>query len=394
MTRRFSFYGLLATAIAIGVLFYRVIEPFIFALLFALVLAVLLKPVHERLTRRWNGHQRLAAWAITAAFGIAVIVPLAVAMVLAGIEIQKFARDMVALMKPASIAAAEEAPQPAGDFNEADADPPSAELLNPEAIEAALEDDQVKRSVVAQWLTEQYAKLPDERRKIVVENFSQAMLRFVEDLYRNTMRVVSSVAGFFIGVVVISMALYYALADGAAILADIKKMLPFEEHEVQELAEQFGKVCRGVVLGTVVAALAQAALALIGFTVAGVPNLLPLFVMTILFAFIPMVGAGSAVTLVSAYLALDGRYLAAGLLLAYGLGVVSTCDNFIRAYVIGTEAKMNPLLVLITAIGALQLIGLWGIFVGPMVAAFFYTIMKLLRERLDRESNKPATTVA
>ncbi len=387
MSRKFSFYGLLATAIAVGVLFYRVIEPFVFALLFALVLAVLLKPAHARLTRRWHGHQRLAAWAITAAFSLAVIVPLALMVVLAGFEIQKFARDMIVLSKPATNNAAIESSDSAAN---ADGEADSSEIIEPDLVEAVLEEDLPKQSAVAKWLTRQYSNLPEERRKMVAENLSQGILRFVEELYKNTMSVVSSVAGFFIGVVVISMALYYALADGESILADIKKMLPFEEHEVQELTEQFGKVCRGVVLGTVVAALAQSTLALLGFMVAGVPHLLPLFVMTMLFAFIPMVGAGTAVTLVSVWLAMEGRYLAGALLLAYGLGVVSTCDNFIRAYVIGTEAKMNPLLVLITAIGALHLIGLWGIFVGPMVAAFFYTIMKILRERLDRESSKPA----
>jgi predicted PurR-regulated permease PerM len=387
MSRKFSFYGLLATAIAVGVLFYRVIEPFVFALLFALVLAVLLKPAHARLTRRWHGHQRLAAWAITAAFSLAVIVPLALMVVLAGFEIQKFARDMIVLSKPATNNAAIESSDSAAN---ADGEADSSEIIEPDLVEAVLEEDLPKQSAVAKWLTRQYSNLPEERRKMVAENLSQGILRFVEELYKNTMSVVSSVAGFFIGVVVISMALYYALADGESILADIKKMLPFEEHEVQELTEQFGKVCRGVVLGTVVAALAQSTLALFGFMVAGVPHLLPLFVMTMLFAFIPMVGAGTAVTLVSVWLAMEGRYLAGALLLAYGLGVVSTCDNFIRAYVIGTEAKMNPLLVLITAIGALHLIGLWGIFVGPMVAAFFYTIMKILRERLDRESSKPA----
>ena len=385
MTRKFSFYGLLATAIAIGVLFYRVIEPFVFALLFALVLSVLLRPAHTKLTKLWHGHHRLAAWTITAAFGLAVVVPLAVVVVLAGIEIQKFAVDMVALAKnlPAVEQAESEPP-----VDEAEAiDAPAADEPQPDVVERLAAED-TERSVIAQWLLEQYAKQSPDRRRLVVENFSQALLSFVDDLYKNTMGVVSSVAGFFIGFVVISMALYYSLADGNAILDDAKQMLPFEEHEVQELADQFGKVCRGVVLGTVVAALVQATLAMIGFAVAGVPNLLLLFVMTILFAFIPMVGAGTAVTLVAAWLALDGRYLAAGLLLGYGFLVVSTSDNLIRAYVIGTEAKMNPLLVLITAIGALQLIGLWGIFVGPMVAAFFYTIMKLLRERMDAETKK------
>ncbi len=380
MKRNYSFYGLLATAIAIGVLFYRVIEPFIFALLFALVLSVLLRPAHQALTKRWNGHQRLSAWVITATFGMAVVVPLALVVLLAGVEIQKFAHEIVVLVREAH-----------ADTEEAGAPQTPPEVLELEAIDDALAEELPKRSAVARWLADQYSNLPADRRKLMVEHFSQAMIGFVEELYRNTMSFVSSVAGFFIGVVVISMALYYALADGEAILADVKKMLPFQDPEIQELADQFGKVCRGIVLGTVVAALAQAVLAFIGYAVAGVPNLLPLFVMTIIFAFIPMVGAGTAVTLVSLWLMLSGRHLAGGLLLAYGFGVVSTSDNFIRAYVIGSEAKMNPLLVLITVIGALQLIGLWGIFVGPMVAAFFYTIMKLLRERVEADTAKLPT---
>ena len=105
MTRKFSFYGLLATAVAIGVLFYRVIEPFVFALLFALVLSVLLRPAHTALSQWWNGHQRLAAWVITAAFDVAVFVPLGVVLLMAGIEIQKFALDMVKIAKQASTAA-------------------------------------------------------------------------------------------------------------------------------------------------------------------------------------------------------------------------------------------------------------------------------------------------
>lgn len=384
MTRKLSFYGLLATAIAMGVLFYRVIEPFVFALLFALVLSVLLRPAHTVLSQWWNGHQRLAAWVITAAFDIAVFVPLGLVLLMAGVEIQKFALDMVEIAKQTPVAAELQT------NDDAHAKSP----LDPKVLDTAIDESPPHRSVVAKWLTDQYTHLSTERRKLIVDNFSQAMLRFVDDVYRNTMSVVSSVVGFFIGVVVISMALYYALAEGDAILTDAKKILPFEEHEVQELADQFGKVCRGVVLGTVVAALAQATLALIGFLAVGVPNMLLLFVITILFAFIPMVGAGTAVTLISIWLATEGEYLKAGLLLAYGLGVVSTCDNFIRAYVIGTEAKMNPLLVLITAIGALQLIGLWGIFVGPMVAAFFYTIMKLLRERMESETVRPASQTA
>src|SRR5690606_16856884 len=115
-------------------------------------------------------------------------------------------------------------------------------------------------------------------------------------------------------------------------------------------------------------------------------NVLLLMVVTMVFSFIPFMGAGSVVAIVSLWIALDGRYVAAGLLVAYGLVVVSTCDNVIRAYVIGSEAQMNPLVAFITVIGAIQLIGRWGVLVGPLVAALFYTLLKLLQGRLTYES--------
>ena len=190
----------------------------------------------------------------------------------------------------------------------------------------------------------------------------------------------------FVGLVVTSLGLYYGLVDGDKILRLGKDLSPLDESVEDALVENFGRVCRGVVMGTMVAAFTQAVLAGLGFWMAGVSNVLLLMVATMVFAFIPFLGAGSVVATVSLLLVLDGRYMAGGLLLLYSLAIVSTCDNVIRAYVIGNEAEMNPLVAFITVIGAIQLIGLWGILVGPLVAALFYTLLKLLQQRLTYES--------
>ena len=76
-------------------------------------------------------------------------------------------------------------------------------------------------------------------------------------------------------------------------MEETKRLSPLEDEDVQALFEQFEKVCRGVILGTVVSALAQAVLAGIGFAVAGVPNVLLLMAVTMFFSFIPFLGAGS-----------------------------------------------------------------------------------------------------
>ncbi|WP_145217322.1 AI-2E family transporter [Planctomycetes bacterium TBK1r] len=52
---------------------------------------------------------------------------------------------------------------------------------------------------------------------------------------------------------------------------------------------------------------------------------------------------------------------------------------------IGNQAKLHPLVALVTVLGALKLMGLWGIFVGPMVAAFFYALLNITRDRVANQ---------
>jgi predicted PurR-regulated permease PerM len=41
-------------------------------------------------------------------------------------------------------------------------------------------------------------------------------------------------------------------------------------------------------------------------------------------------------------------------------------------------------------LGGLEVLGLWGLFVGPIVAGLFYSLLRLLRARLDQfESRQP-----
>jgi predicted PurR-regulated permease PerM len=54
-------------------------------------------------------------------------------------------------------------------------------------------------------------------------------------------------------------------------------------------------------------------------------------------------------------------------LLAWGIGVVSTADNFIRAYFISHTAQVSAALVFIGVVGGVLSFGLLGLFIGPAV---------------------------
>ena len=61
----------------------------------------------------------------------------------------------------------------------------------------------------------------------------------------------------------------------------------------------------------------------------------------------------------------DGDWVRAGLLALYGSVFVGLLDNVIRSYVLHSNVKLHPLLAFVSVMGGFQLMGLWGVFVGP-----------------------------
>ncbi|MGI9457268.1 MAG: AI-2E family transporter, partial [Aeoliella sp.] len=306
MRRRISLYMLVATVVLIGILFYRVIEPFIFSLLFASVLSVLFRPVFGWATKKLKGRERTAATLTTLAIMLLFLLPLGAALVIAAQQMVEVTNDVLVLAH-----------------------------FGREGQVSGLADEweQVKDSLLVERLVEWYADLEDEWKMRLQTIGTQAADGVVKKASQTTVGLVGDVVGFLVGMVVTALTLYYLFIDGDMILKEVKELSPLGDDEEDALVEQFGKVCRGVVVGTVVAALVQAVLAGIGFFFAGVPNIPLLMTVTMIFAFIPFFGAGSVVMAVAAWLALSGHYTAAVILFLYSAAVVSTSDNFIRAYI-------------------------------------------------------------
>lgn len=136
-----------------------------------------------------------------------------------------------------------------------------------------------------------------------------------------------------------------------------------------------GDTTRGVIYGILGTALAQGALAAVGFFVSGVPGALFLGLMTFLLSFIPM---GPPVVWLPAglWLLSQGQYWWGGGLLLYGVGVISLVDNFLKPYFISREGKLPFLLVFLGVIGGILAFGFIGIFIGPVLLAIGFSLAK------------------
>lgn len=141
------------------------------------------------------------------------------------------------------------------------------------------------------------------------------------------------------------------------------------------LVKVAGDTMRGVVHGIIGTAIGQAICAGAGFYIASVPGALLLGFLTFFLAIIPF-GAPLVWIPAAIWLVTEGQTGWAVFLALWGLLVVGSVDNFIKPILISRSGTMPLLLVFLGIIGGALAFGFLGIFLGPILLAVGYTLVK------------------
>ena len=131
---------------------------------------------------------------------------------------------------------------------------------------------------------------------------------------------------------------------------------------------------RGVALGVVVTALLQALIGGAGLAIAGVPLATLLTALMFLLA-VAQIGAAIVLLVPVIWLYWSGA-AGWGTFLLVVMVITATIDNVVRPILIRKGADLPLLLVFVGVIGGLVAFGLVGIFVGPVVLAVSYTLLR------------------
>jgi predicted PurR-regulated permease PerM len=130
---------------------------------------------------------------------------------------------------------------------------------------------------------------------------------------------------------------------------------------------------RGVALGIIVTALAQAILGGIGLAIAGVPGAALLTVVMFILC-VAQLGAGFVLIPAVIWLYWSGESVWGTVLLIFAI-VVLSLDNVLRPMLIRKGADMPLLLIFAGVLGGLMAFGIVGIFIGPVVLAATYRLL-------------------
>lgn len=174
--------------------------------------------------------------------------------------------------------------------------------------------------------------------------------------------------------------LFYLLLSAGQLWLVVEPYIPFSTTNSEQLKTRFKLVTISTVIGTGLTSVIQGILVGVAFWAAGLPNALFWGVVTVIVAILPVVGSGMVWAPAAIVLFLSDRYLAATLMVVWGVVVVANVDNVIRPMVFRRYAQIHPLVTLIGAFAGIRYFGLLGLLVGPLALSYFFELIRMYRE--------------
>jgi len=349
-TSRFEQYARVAGIALLVVGCFLVIRPFLAALLFAAVLCLSTWPAFRWVRDRLGGRSALAALVFVLAMLLAIALPVA----LAGFSLVTHSAQAI-------------------DFVRGLIDRGPFEL--PAWVTGL--------PVVGASIDEYWHRLVGSREEIV------ALARRLADPAKRLLVAAGTAAGE--GLLYILLAIFMAFffyRDGEAVGRMVRdgmaRLAGWEQGAA--VLDTAQSAIKGVVYGLIGTGLAQAAVAFVGYLVAGVPGAITLSALTFVLSFIPMGPAilwGGA----AAWLYSNGEAGWAVFMLAYGFFVISSVDNVIKPILMSRAGNLSMLLVVLGVFGGALAFGFIGIFVGPTLLAVAWGLLNgWLKAQQSREA--------
>jgi predicted PurR-regulated permease PerM len=317
---------------------YKIIEPFIPAVAFALALAVATQRPFNWIKRRLGGHDTRAA-------GVAVVL---VALLLLG----------------------------------------PAVSLTTYIIQLAT--DNINELRGGGGFSELLSKL--ERIPLVGPLIRQASANFrLEEQIGNIGQAIATRASGFVSgsisvltqLVITLFVLFFLYRDCGAALQSLRTLLPLSHDEADRVLERIGSTIQATVNGSITVALVQAILAGVVYIILGVPAAVLWAAVTFITALIPVFGTFLVWAPIALYLALAGSIGKAIFLVAWGGLVVGSIDNVMYPWLVGDKLRLHTVPTFFAILGGISLFGVAGLILGPMALAIAIALVDVWYRRTE-----------
>ena len=325
---------------------FLILSPFLTAITWAAILAVLVYPVYSWLLKLLRGRATFAALIVIIVITLLIAVP--------GVELALFlSEEAVELVK--SVRA----------------------LLSDQGIQEWTQKPWVQQ--LMGWWSMVSFRLMDFKinwKEMLVQGAQVSSGFLVSQVKGVAQNVLVFTANFIIALVT----LFFFLRDGAEFCQRVQRLLPMDRDHQERLFRHIIDAVVAVVHGSLVVAMVQGLLAGLAFWALGVPFAVLWGVVTAFVSLLPVGGSTIVSVPAAIYLFLQGENVRAVVLLIWCLGIVGTVDNILKPLLIGNRLGLPVLFLFFGILGGLALFGALGIILGPALLALLRALLDLYSE--------------
>jgi predicted PurR-regulated permease PerM len=336
----------IVTAAVLAYGLYELLYPLRNIIGWAMVLAFILYPLQERLTRRLKGKKALAAGILTALTPFCVLAPLSVL----GVAFAGQVARLISYLRSSTVMSYSDV-----------LDRMARYPVIGRAVDWVRENTAVGIAQVQEWITQS----------------AQSLLKSAAEVGGN---VALGIFGTLVGFFMMLFLLFFFLQDGRVMLRGLTRLIPVEPERRAQLMNYLGDVTRAVVFGSAITALLQGIIVGIGFAIAGLPSPVVFGVLATIAAFLP---AGAAIVLLPAilYLAATGHWGGA-IFLVFWTALLWVTENVLRPLLTAHHAEVSTLAIFVGAIGGASAFGILGLVLGPVLLSFVVALVRFAEVRL------------
>ncbi len=320
--------------LALIVLTFFLIKPFIGAILFAAVFAYMLHPIHKRLVKLIK-KPNLSAGIITFVFIAAVAVML---WFIAQIAIKEAFNLYLSIQK--------------------------IDIFN----------------IINNLLSRIFIDAPELSRQLTI-SIQQTATEAINSFMNSAGTVITDAPKLFLQIFVTFFVTFYFLRDGKKIIKNLYSLFPFEKKIKDRFLKRSADIANATIFGQIIIGIIQGITAGISFYLFGAPSPLFFTVLAVFLSILPFVGAWLVWIPVGLMMIASGDVVNGILLMVYGLIIVGLIDDVIRPHIVGKKGKINPAIALVGMLGGLALIGPVGLVVGPIIIEYILIFIQIYKKR-------------
>lgn len=311
------------------VLLFFIIKPFFSSLVLAFTFAIVFYPIHRRLVSLFGGRKSVASFTTILLILLVVLLPL----FFLGAQVFSEGRSF---------------------------------YLNNQDISRFLEIIPVGHSAMVQeWVLSFTSNLNYYLQQGIAWG-----LTHVGDVF-------SSIAQFFLSVVISLIATYFLLKEGPELKKKLIHISPLSDRFDRQIIDRLQLAVSTVIRGALVIAVIQGILSGIGFTLTGVPNPALWGTVTMFASLIPGIGTALVMIPCVLYLVLSGHLVMGIVLALWGTTAVGLIDNFLSPYLVGRGVKIHGFIIMLSVLGGLGIFGPVGFLMGPLVVSFLFALLDI-----------------